>query len=348
MEKLFKIKWGNIFDYKADAIVIPAHPEVPKYKKGDDYCIEADAYNLAGIKNLTNARKEIGELMPGEAKETPAFGLSDRYNYLIHTTYFLANTYESWESLERSYYNSLALADKLKCKSIVFPLLATGCCEFPKGEGFDVAQTVISTYLNKTRSEMNVTLVLTKVDYHELILEAKYDYMTSVKELDEQLKGKSVKEIKNKAESDELYALFAHQLQLRERLKRESKEQIKSHKTDEVFSFYELVQIKKKELGYTYESLALDIDEDEKKIKRIINGDTKRPKTDEILLKIGYHLEFNLYQMNRTLEMFDFPILKGENLDEDHAMFYYSFLHGLFDKDYFLDRKEEMEREENL
>ena len=76
MEKTYKVEFGNIFDYIADALVVTASPEVPKYKKGDDYCLEAKVYNQVGNKELTDARNNIGEIIPGEAKETGAFALS--------------------------------------------------------------------------------------------------------------------------------------------------------------------------------------------------------------------------------------------------------------------------------
>ena len=126
----------------------------------------------------------------------------------------------------------------------------------------------------------------------------------------------------------------------------ESEEVLKNHRKEVYFDFQELVVLKMKELGYTYQSLSYAIQQDEKKIRRTIKKEST-PKTDEILLRIGYQLEFNIYQINRTLEEYHFPILKGENLDEIHAMYYFSFLHGIFDKDYIVDVIEAREEKDD-
>ena len=116
----FQIIRNDITKVKADAIVNTANPR-PQIGRGTDSAI----YAAAGVEKLLAARAAIGEIAPGQAFATDAFNLNAKY--IIHT---VGPAWEDGSHGERDilcscYEKSLALADKLKCKGIAFPLIAT-------------------------------------------------------------------------------------------------------------------------------------------------------------------------------------------------------------------------------
>ena len=149
----FKIIRNDITKVKADAIVNTANP-LPVVGRGTDSAI----YKAAGKKQLLEARKKIGELDPGQAVSTPAFKLNAKY--IIHT---IGPIWEGGgrgerEILHDCYRNSLNLAAKLSCKSIAFPLIATGSYGFPKDEALQIALSEINRFL--LENDMRVILVV--------------------------------------------------------------------------------------------------------------------------------------------------------------------------------------------
>lgn len=149
----FQIIRNDITKVKADAIVNTANPK-PAVGRGTDRAI----YSAAGADQLLAARKSIGNIAPGDAAYTDAFRLHAKY--IIHTVgpaWFGGNRNER-EILHSCYRNSLALADRLSCKSIAFPLIATGVYGFPKDEALQIALAEINKFL--LGHEMNVTLVV--------------------------------------------------------------------------------------------------------------------------------------------------------------------------------------------
>ncbi len=73
----FQIIRNDITKVKADAIVNTANPHVA-VGAGVDSAI----YHTAGFEKLLNARREIGELRPGEVGVTEAFALNAKW--IIH------------------------------------------------------------------------------------------------------------------------------------------------------------------------------------------------------------------------------------------------------------------------
>lgn len=76
----FQIVRNDITAMHVDAIVNSANPRV---KIG--FGVDSAVYKKAGWEKLMAARKQIGEITPGSAVTTPAFGLSARV--IIHTNY---------------------------------------------------------------------------------------------------------------------------------------------------------------------------------------------------------------------------------------------------------------------
>ena len=149
----FQIIRNDITKVKADAIVNTANPK-PQIGRGTDSAI----YAAAGVEKLLAARSAIGEIPPGQAASTDAFNLSAKY--IIHTVgpAWEDGSHGERDILRSCYEKSLALAAELKCKSIAFPLIATGVYGFPKDEALNIALAEIGKFL--LTHEMKVILVV--------------------------------------------------------------------------------------------------------------------------------------------------------------------------------------------
>jgi len=149
----FQIIRNDITKVRADAIVNTANT-MPTFAGGTDYAI----YQAAGSAELLAARKKIGIIEPGEAAETPAFKL--KADYIIHTVgpIWHGGNEGEFDILRHCYENSLALAAKLGCKSVAFPLISTGTFGFPKDKALQIALAAIQSFL--LEHSMLVTLVV--------------------------------------------------------------------------------------------------------------------------------------------------------------------------------------------
>ncbi len=159
----FQIIRNDITTVKADAIVNTANPN-PTYGSGTDYAV----YTAAGAERLLKERKKIGAIHPGEAAVTRAFRLHAKY--IIHTVgpFWKDGQHGEFDILASCYRKSLLLAKQLGCKSIAFPLIATGVYGFPKDEALSIALQVFSDFLEEEENEMDITLVVFNKDAFEL------------------------------------------------------------------------------------------------------------------------------------------------------------------------------------
>ena len=149
----FKIVRNDITKMKVDAIVNTAN-EAPIYGDGVDTAV----YEAAGVKELLAERQKIGYMNEGDVAITPGFNLPAKY--IIHA---VSPFYEDGESgeeelLRSCYKKSLWLAYENQCKSIAFPLIATGSFGYPKEEGMRIAVDEINAFLLK--HEMLIYLVV--------------------------------------------------------------------------------------------------------------------------------------------------------------------------------------------
>jgi O-acetyl-ADP-ribose deacetylase (regulator of RNase III) len=149
----FRIIRNDITKVKADAIVNTANPK-PRIGRGTDSAV----YAAAGRERLLAERRKIGEIAPGDAVSTEAFDLDAKF--IIHTVgpVWVDGSRGEREVLRSCYAKSLALAAELKCRSIAFPLIASGVYGFPKDEALDIALAEIGKFL--IIHEMKVILVV--------------------------------------------------------------------------------------------------------------------------------------------------------------------------------------------
>ncbi len=163
-----KIVRDDITNIKVDAIVNSAnHTQPTKKPDGTDGAI----HEAAGVEDLLKARKAIGTIEFGDAKETEAFNLSKNARYIIHTVAPIwqgGNNHEI-ETLRSCYQKSLALALKLNCSSIAFSVMGSGINNIPKKEALNIAVSEIINFLfGHEEVNMDVTLVLFDKETFEL------------------------------------------------------------------------------------------------------------------------------------------------------------------------------------
>ncbi|SEM22062.1 O-acetyl-ADP-ribose deacetylase (regulator of RNase III), contains Macro domain [Butyrivibrio sp. ob235] len=149
----FQIIRNDITKVKADAIVNTANPKVA-IGSGVDTAI----YNVAGRERLFAERKKIGIIERGDVAITPAFDLNAKY--IIHAVgcWWEGGDQGEAELLRKCYDKSLALAAEKKCKSIAFPVMATGCYGFPPEVGMEIAVDAFTGFLEE--HDMEIFLVV--------------------------------------------------------------------------------------------------------------------------------------------------------------------------------------------
>lgn len=98
----------------------------------------AGAIHRAAGPELEKACRSLAPIKPGEAVITEAFKLPNKY--VIHT---LGPVYGQDKPeaalLEKSYQNSLKLAEEYKIKSIAFPAISTGAFAYPIKEAAEIS-----------------------------------------------------------------------------------------------------------------------------------------------------------------------------------------------------------------
>lgn len=130
----FSILKGNIVDVKVDAIVLPANTHL---KEGSG--ASAAIFEAAGRKKLTKACAEQKHCDLGSATATLAYDLPEKY--IIHAVVpkWIDGKHNEYSLLSTTYASALELADVMECKSMAFPLLASGNNKFDKDLAFDIA-----------------------------------------------------------------------------------------------------------------------------------------------------------------------------------------------------------------
>ncbi|SCY63032.1 macro domain-containing protein [Butyrivibrio sp. INlla14] len=149
----FQIIRDDITKVKADAIVNTANPSVAV---GDG--VDRAIYEAAGHDELLAAREKLGELPPGNVGITPAFNLQAKY--IIHSSgpWREGGSHGEEKLLRQCYDKALMLAYDYGCKTIAFPLMATGTYAFPKELGLQIAVDAFKDFLED--HEMDITLVV--------------------------------------------------------------------------------------------------------------------------------------------------------------------------------------------
>ena len=156
----FEIIRDDITRVAADAIVNTANPN-PVIGAGTESAI----YRAAGA-GLLPARIEIGKIPVGSAAETPAFNLPAKY--ILHTVspVWIDGAHGEEALLRQSYDAALALADRLGCRSVAFPLLSSGTYGFPKDRALSAAIGAFTEFL--LTHDLRIILVIFGGDSYTL------------------------------------------------------------------------------------------------------------------------------------------------------------------------------------
>lgn len=149
----FKVVRNDITKMQVDAIVNTANKQ-PVYSAGADTAV----YMAAGAEALLAERRKIGVLEEGEVAVTPGLRLPAKYIIHAVSPRYDGDVREAEEKLRSCYRNSLWLALELHCKSMAFPLIATGSFGYPKEEGMRIALDEINAFL--LNHEMLIFLVV--------------------------------------------------------------------------------------------------------------------------------------------------------------------------------------------
>ena len=133
---------NDITKMKVDAIVNAANTEL---RMGGGVC--GAIFQAAGVVELQEACKKIGECPTGQAVITDGFKLPAKY--IIHTPgpIWQGGSKKEAQLLKAAYENSLTLALHHKCESIAFPLISTGIYGYPKEDALQIAVSTISSFL---------------------------------------------------------------------------------------------------------------------------------------------------------------------------------------------------------
>ena len=148
----FEIIRNDIVNMKVDAIVNTANPK-PVIGGGTDAAIHRKAGPA-----LLEARKTIGRIRPGTCALTPAFGLDARY--VIHAVgpVWRGGFLGEAELLRSCYTSALELALAQGCRSIAFPLIATGTYRFPRDQALQIAISAFSEFLLEHEMQIYLTV----------------------------------------------------------------------------------------------------------------------------------------------------------------------------------------------
>ncbi len=148
----FQIVRNDIVHMKTDAIVNSANPK-PVIGSGT----ESRIYKKAGSQLIVE-REKIGDIECGNASITSGCGLDAKYIIHVVAPVWVDGHHHEAYLLANCYRKALALAKQYACKSIAFPLLATGNNQYPQSSALQVAMQEIRHFL--IENEMEIYLVV--------------------------------------------------------------------------------------------------------------------------------------------------------------------------------------------
>ena len=145
----FKIIRNDITKVKADAIVNTVNP-YGFIGRG----VETAIYHAAGSEELLEERRKLGILHPGDVGITPAFNLDAKYIIHVSGPVWKDGRSNELAILRQCYDKALHMAVENNCKSIAFPLLATGTYRFPEEISVAIAVEAFTEFLKEYEIEI--------------------------------------------------------------------------------------------------------------------------------------------------------------------------------------------------
>ncbi len=154
---------GDITTMQADVIVNAANSSL---LGGGG--VDGAIHRAAGIK-LLQACKKLNGCPSGQAKITPGFLLPAKY--VIHCVGPVYDRYpeeQANELLYSCYWESLRLAEKAHCSSIIFPNISTGVYGFPKRKAAKQALLAVKNYSTQSIHLQKITFCCFDNENHQI------------------------------------------------------------------------------------------------------------------------------------------------------------------------------------
>lgn len=282
----FNIVRGDILNLNCDVIVNPTDERL-----SGDGGLDRQIHQAAGSALDLNCR-DLAPIMPGRAVMTNGYKLNCAG--IIHTVApWYTGEDEQIEQLRCCYKNSLALAEKLRPRSIGLPLIGTGFRGFPKDLVLDIANEEIKRFL-VDNEDCCVTLVV-----HDMS-----QFMPSQCRLDglESFKRRTMRSLEDTAR---FKAVSYHECASAEECYECLAMPAPAFRPDEGFtldeSFSQMLLRKIDEKGMTDPACYHKANIDRKLFSKIRNDRNYRPKkTTAVALAIA--LELNLRETKELLE----------------------------------------------
>ena len=154
----FEIVRNDITNMKVDAVVLPANKYL-KEGSGTSKAIFEKAGRAKLEKACSDYLKKHKSVWIGSAVLTSGFNLDA--DYIIHAVLpkWIDGEHDEYNLLSTAYLSSLELADLAGCKTVAFPLLASGNNRFEANLALDIAVDSINAF-NPVNKLEKVYLVL--------------------------------------------------------------------------------------------------------------------------------------------------------------------------------------------
>jgi len=305
---------NDITKMNVDAIVNASNTEL---KMGGG--VSGAIFAAAGAEALKAECERIGGCGVGEAVITSGCGLPAKF--IIHTAgpIWRGGSFHEEELLRSCYRKALSLAVKNGCKSVAFPLIASGIYRYPKDRALQGAIAAVSEFLMD--HEMKVYLVV--YDRNAFALSEKL--FSSVEKyiddnyVDEHLKSRRSDEGRN-ARGNEFLECYNKQIQISEfinpdmappKLKKRKLEDV-LEQIDDTFSVSLLRLIDEK--GMTDVDTYKNANIDRKLFSKIRNGKGYNPNK-KTALSLAIALGLNLDETQDLLAKAGFALSHSSRFD---------------------------------
>lgn len=171
---------GDITKQSVDAIVNSADKTLLRGKRNrliswlvgqDRTTIDSAIHHAAGLELLEECRTLKGCAV-GEAKITQGYNLPCQW--VVHTVSPVWNdgSAQTEKFLAQCYYNSLKLAQKHSIRTIAFPAIGTGSCQFPIERAVEIALLEVKKFLDLNFNLEQVTFVCFEEEIYQHYLSA--------------------------------------------------------------------------------------------------------------------------------------------------------------------------------
>jgi O-acetyl-ADP-ribose deacetylase (regulator of RNase III) len=166
-----KIKYNNILNSKAQAIVNPANTSL---LAGSGLC--GVIHKHAG-RELELHCKSLGHIKEGEVAITPSFGLTS-FNHIIHAAgpRYINGKHHEAEKLTMVHFNIVKTCVEHGIESVAIPAISTGIYRYPVTEAAQIAITTLSQSTEHLEADIDLEIVLNDKSMYQVFQNALTEY----------------------------------------------------------------------------------------------------------------------------------------------------------------------------